>query len=195
MIGYLEGRVITRQDERLVVLTSGGVGYEVNVPLTVARDVTRDAESTQLHVTTVVRDNEIALYGFADTGGKQLFQMLLKASGVGPRMALNFLSSFSPPDLVNAILNQDVALLSTIPGVGKKTAAKLCVELSDRLNKDSVSPASAAPSQGELISALTNLGFPEKDVIPVIRQLAGDNLAFSDQIKKALALLGKQSTR
>jgi len=124
----------------------------------------------------------------------------VKASGIGPKLAMAFLSAFSPVELRTAIAQQDVALLSTIPGVGRKTATRLCVELGDRIGREPLGLAEpgaaagngAADTAGDLISALTNLGYPEKDVVPILRQLAGGDLSFADKIKQALRLLSKR---
>ena len=188
MIGYLEGRDIGRQENRLLLLTSGGVGYEIFVPSGFTGSAIK-GDLVGIHVTTVVRENEIVLYGFDSPQSKSTFELLLKASGVGPKMALNFLSVFSVGDLVSAVLNQDIALLSSVPGVGKKTAARLCVELSDRMSQTGQAVQGSPPMQADLISALTNLGYPEKDVLPVVRQLAGADMELTEQIKKALALI------
>lgn len=195
MIGYLEGTVLHRLDDAVLLHTSGGVGYHVFVPLPLLAAGLAMGEPAQLHITTIVRETEISLYGFEQVHAKRLFEMLLKASGVGPKLALSFLSSFGPQELVEAISRRDLALLATIPGVGRKTADRLCVELGDRMGSV-VLPADPASSgrkgPGDLISALTNLGFPEKDVVPVVRQMAEQGGAFSDQLKQALALLGRR---
>jgi Holliday junction DNA helicase RuvA len=191
MIGYLEGRVLAKGPEGLLILTGSGVGYQVRVPLPLLA-ATHPAEAPlRLYVTTLVRETEIALYGFEQPEGKRLFELLLRATGVGPKLALAFLSAYPPAEVRRAILFQDVALLSSIPGVGKKTAARLCVELSDRVAKEAGTRPEAVASQDELTSALTNLGFPEKDVIPIVRQLSAEASPFSEQVRKALALLAR----
>ena len=201
MIGYLEGTVLTRLDDGVLLRTTGGVGYHVHVPLPLLADLPAAGRPLALYVFTVVRDDAIALYGFADLPARRLFELLVtKASGVGPRLGLAFLSSFRPDELRDAIVRQDVALLATIPGVGKKTATRLCVELADRLGKapfDRPADPGAVPPEGaagaaDLLSALTNLGYPEKDVVPILRQLAGDELAFADKLKQALRLLSRR---
>ena len=194
MIGYLEGTVLARLDNALLLHTATGVGYQVNVPLPLLAQSTPPETILRLFVATVVRDNEISLYGFAALEDKALFELLLKASGVGPRLALAFLSAFRPAELRGAIVRQDVALLATIPGVGRKTASRLCVELGDRMGGAALSAAESLEGPGDLISALTNLGFPEKDVVPVVRQLSelsGQGLSFAEQVKEALSLLRK----
>jgi Holliday junction DNA helicase RuvA len=200
MIGYLEGTVLARVDDTVLLRTAGGVGYQVRLPLPLLAELPVGEASVRLYIVTVVRDTEIALFGFAKPEGKRLFELLVKTSGIGPKLAMAFLSAFRPAELRTAILQQDVALLSTIPGVGRKTATRLCVELGDRIGREPLGLAEpadgggngAADRAGDLISALTNLGYPEKDVVPILRQLAGDDLSFADKIKQALRLLSKR---
>lgn len=191
MIGYLEGTVLARLEDGIVVKTAGGVGYQVRVPAALSAGMSAPETPVRLFTVTVVRDNEISLYGFADQESRTLFELSMKASGVGPKLALALLSAFDPPVLRQAIVNQDVSLLATIPGVGKKTASRLCVELADRLGEHAYSLGAGRGEAGELISALTNLGFPEKDVVPIVRQLNGEGLPFDQQFKKALGLLAR----
>jgi len=148
-----------------------------------------------------VRADDIALYGFDGPDGKALFELLTSVSGIGPKLGLALLSAMGPAELVGAIVVQDVALLSSVPGIGKKTAGRVCLELSERLRQRPIGsgelPASAAPLTGaaaeqrELVSALTNLGFPEKDVLAVLRRLPPDAAPFGDRLKRALAMLGR----
>jgi Holliday junction DNA helicase RuvA len=202
MIGYLEGRVLARLADGVVVLTAGGVGYQVRLPTPVlARLAEGDGPTVKLYVSTVVRADDIALYGFDGPDGKALFELLTSVSGIGPKLALALLSALSPGVLVGAIVVQDVALLSGVPGIGKKTAARVCLELSEKLRQRPLGagelppgalPAASGPGgQGELISALTNLGFPEKDVLAVLRRLPPGAVPFGEQLKQALALLGR----
>ncbi len=201
MIGYLEGTVQARLADGVVVLTAGGVGYQVRLPTPVlARLADSGGATVKLHVSTVVRADDIALYGFDGPDGKALFELLNTVSGIGPKLALALLSAMSPGDVVGAIVAQDVALLSHVPGIGKKTAARVCLELSERLRQRPLGsglPVSGVPMTGpaaahaELISALTNLGFPEKDVLAVLRRLSPGAAPFGEQLKQALALLGR----
>lgn len=193
MIGYLEGRLLARLKDSVLVQTLGGVGYQLQLPLPLLSEVGEPGSLLRYYVVTIVRENEITLYGFTDAAGKALFELLITVSGVGPKAALAFLSAFSPPQLVEAIVVQDVVLLTTIPGIGKKTASRLCIELSDRLAVEAPAPGSGAGvgQRGELLSALTNLGFQEKDVLSAIQNLPAGSHSFSDQLKQALAQLGK----
>ena len=200
MIGYLEGTVLARLDDGLLLRTAGGVGYHVRLPIPLLADLPAAGAPLTLHVFTVVREAEISLYGFADAAARRLFELLVtKASGVGPKLALAFLSAFEPEELRRAIVQQDVALLATIPGVGKKTATRLCLELTERLGRETFALPGSTPGgaatgtgSGDLLSALTNLGYPEKDVVPILRQLAGEDLPFADKLKQALRLLSRR---
>lgn len=192
MIGYLEGTVLHRLEDCVVLLTSGGVGYQVYLPLPLLAEQFDSEARLRLFTVTVVRDNELSLYGFATAEGKTMFELLLKASGVGPKLALAVMSSFGLEELRQAIVRQDAVLLTTIPGVGKKTASRLCIELSDRLGSVEPAPPDGKGGAGDLISALTNLGFPEKDVVPVVRNMNGEGLPFEDQLKLALGKLARR---
>lgn len=195
MIAYLEGTVQTRLPDGVVLLTAGGVGYQVRLPTPLLADLPEHGKRAAYHVSTVVRADEITLYGFARGDGKALFELLITVSGIGPKLALALLSAFSPAEAVTAIVAQDIARLSSIPGIGKKTATRLCLELTEKLAKGwsgAVQPApGAVSSQAELVSALTNLGFPEKDVLAALRQLPPGPAPFAEQLRKALALLGR----
>ena len=202
MIGYLEGTVHARLPEGVIVLTPGGVGYQIRLPAQVLARLGDDAHaSVKLHISTVVRADDISLFGFDSPDGKALFELLNTVSGIGPKLALTLLSSMSAAEVVGAIVAQDVVALSRVPGIGKKTAARVCLELSEKLRQKPLGigagPAAGAAQgvsgsvQMELISALTNLGFPEKDVLSVLRRLTPGAASFGEQLKQALALLGR----
>ncbi|MBI3994050.1 MAG: Holliday junction branch migration protein RuvA, partial [Candidatus Lambdaproteobacteria bacterium] len=160
MIGFIEGALGAIRGNRAIVHTPGGVGYELALPLSVLAEIS-GRKTVALHVVTVVKDDAIDLYGFDTAEAKALFERLIGVSGIGPKAALAMLSTFSPERLEGAIVAQDVALISTVPGIGKKTATRLCVELSDRLARHAVQQGTVSGGRGDLISALTNLGFPE----------------------------------
>ncbi|HEX7929277.1 MAG TPA: Holliday junction branch migration protein RuvA [bacterium] len=194
MIAYLEGTVHARLPDGVVLLTSGGVGYQLRLTTPLLADLPETGHKAAYYVSTVVRADEITLYGFGRPDGKALFELLITVSGIGPKLALALLSAFSPAEAVSAIVAQDIARLSSIPGIGKKTATRLCLELTEKLAKGWVGTATPAGAptggQSELISALTNLGFPEKDVLTVVRQLPA-GAPFPEQLRKALGMLGR----
>lgn len=191
MIGYLQGEIQAVLGDSVLLGTPGGVGYQVRLPFAQFRTPPKEGQPFRCYVVTVVRADELALYGFEEPAGKSLFELLITVSGIGPKAAMALLSAFSPGEVSEAIVREDVARLSSIPGIGKKTASRLCVELSDRLAKETPAPGPASQERGELISALTNLGFPEKDVLTVIPQISAHLSTFSEQLRQALTLLGK----
>ena len=192
MIGFLEGTRLQTLTDSILLMTSGGVAYQVFVPGPLLAEEPPAGTRERFYVTTLVRESEIALFGFASLVGKTLFETLLKVTGVGPKVALALLSAFPPAELVDAVLRDNVALLATIPGIGKKTAARLCMELKDRLARWEHAPSPRAAPQNDLLSALTNLGFPEKEVVAVLRQLPPQAESFTDQLKQALGLLSRR---
>jgi holliday junction DNA helicase RuvA len=163
MIARLSGTVLEKHPNRIIVDVNG-VGYDVLVPLSTFYGLGEAGAAVALRVHTHVREDVIALYGFASELEQQLFERLIGISGIGPKLALAVLSGIDPGDLVRAIRMQDVARLTRIPGVGKKTAERIGLELKDRL------PEAATPSgpdvvigaddlKADLLSALTNLGY------------------------------------
>lgn len=198
MIGYLEGKRQQTLTDSILLMTAGGVAYQLYVPAPVLAQLPAAGATERFYVTTLLRESEIALFAFPSLPGKSLFETLLKVTGVGPKLALALISAFPPAELVEAVLRENVALLATIPGIGKKTAARLCMELKDRIAKwESAQGAGAAgvgrpTPQSDLLSALTNLGFPEREVVAVIRQIPPEAESFTDQLKRALALLSRR---
>src|SRR6266850_1584216 len=165
MIALLRGTLARKNPSRLIV-DVGGVGYDVQVPLSTFYVLGDVGAQVSLRVHTHVREDVIALYGFATSLEQDLFERLIAISGVGPKLALSVLSGIDPGDLVRAIRTQDVARLTRIPGVGKKTAERIGLELKDRLPHVAAA-AGAAPEitspedalREDLLSALANLGY------------------------------------
>jgi Holliday junction DNA helicase RuvA len=163
VIGYLRGRLLRATPERLLV-EAGGVGYDVSVSLVTFSELERQGgEVVELHVHTHVREDQLALFGFATERERELFERLIKVSGIGPRLAQVVLSGLPTTDLLQAIAAGDVTRLTRIPGVGKKTAERMVVELRDALQvlakEASPEPAGAAASDDDLVAALVNLGY------------------------------------
>lgn len=161
MIAHLRGRLFAK-DPGHVIVDAGGVGYEVIISIPTFTALPAEGAEVSLHVYTQVREDILALYGFLDLKEKRLFERLITVSGVGPRLAVTILSGLSPERTVNAIRAQDHATLTHIPGVGKKLAERLVVELKDKLEDMAVAPAavvSAGPAAEDALSALTNLGY------------------------------------
>jgi Holliday junction DNA helicase RuvA len=163
VIGYLRGRLLRATPERLLV-EAGGVGYDVSVSLVTFSELERQGgEVVELHVHTHVREDQLALFGFATERERELFERLIKVSGIGPRLAQVVLSGLPTSDLLQAIAAGDVTRLTRIPGVGKKTAERMVVELRDALQvlakEAAPEPAGAAASDDDLVAALVNLGY------------------------------------
>jgi holliday junction DNA helicase RuvA len=165
MIARLAGVLAEKSPGRIIVDVQG-VGYDVQVPLSTFYVAGEPGERVVLRVHTHVREDVIALYGFATALEQELFERLISVSGIGPKLALAVLSGIEPPDLVRAIRAQDVARLTAIPGVGKKTAERIGLELKDRMPQSAQAAAEAAKPgspedqlRADLLSALLNLGY------------------------------------
>ncbi len=191
MIASLTGTLIEKSPTRLVV-DVGGVGYEVLVPLSTFYGLGEPGTPVVLRIHTHVREDIIALYGFATGLEQTLFQRLIAINGIGPKLALAVLSGIDSEEFVRAIHAQDVARLTKIPGVGKKTAERIGLELKDRLP---AAIAAAAPPTGsgdrlrdDLLSALMNLGYQRQTVEKAIdaRLKASPNAAFEDLLRDVL---------
>jgi holliday junction DNA helicase RuvA len=163
MIGQLRGRLTDKRPNQVLV-DVGGVGYLVLVPLSTFAALGELHAEVTLLIHTHVREDALALYGFLSSREKHFFEMLLSASGVGPSLALKILSGMSVDELVPAIRGGDLVRLTKIPGVGRKTAERMVVELKDKLDAVAVEaerPAASSPAgvEGDVISALVNLGY------------------------------------
>ncbi len=199
MIAHLRGRIFEKQPNRVVVDVDG-VGYQVFVPLSTFYVVGEPGGEVALRIYTHVREDALALYGFATVLEQDLFERLIGISGIGPKLALSVLSGIEPLDLVQAIDRGDVGRLTGIPGVGKKTSERIVLELKDRLPRISRTAAEAAigeaepaPLRDDLLSALVNLGYhrplAEKAVGSALK--AAPNAGFERTLKQALRELAK----
>ena len=195
MIGYLEGTLRQLDATRALVL-AGGVGYEVHISLSTYYRLEGTRE-VALEIYTHVREDALSLYGFASAEEKMAFEKLISISGIGPTLAQKILSGIDPHDLADAIGREDARKLSSIPGVGKKTAERICLELRDKLV---VAPqaAPAAPSRlsvdDDVQSALVNLGYRPKDGEIAVQKARGElgaEAEFSAVLKRALRHLTK----
>jgi Holliday junction DNA helicase RuvA len=161
MIAHLRGRLFAK-DPGHAIVEAAGVGYEVIISIPTFTALPAEGAEVSLHVYTQVREDILALYGFVDLKEKRLFERLITVTGVGPKLAVTILSGLNPERTVNAIRAQDHATLTHIPGVGKKLAERLVVELKDKLEDLAVAPVgvvSAGPAAEDVLSALTNLGY------------------------------------
>ncbi|MGH9465230.1 MAG: Holliday junction branch migration protein RuvA [Thermoanaerobaculia bacterium] len=197
MIGHLRGTARRLAPDR-VLLEVGGVGYEVHIPLSTYYELEKNGGRGEiaLHVHTHVRDDAIELFGFASEREKRLFERLIAVSGVGPRLARTVLSGMAPTDLVTALAGADVARLSTIPGIGRKTAERLVLELKDKMQELAVDlpPAAAASTEErDLVAALVNLGYRERQAEEAVARAreAHPEAAFQELLRASLQRLSR----
>jgi len=193
VISRLRGKLLSRRELGIEVATEGGVVYEVEVPLTVASRLPMVGELVELRTVQVVREDSVALYGFLEADERRLFQALLGATGVGAKLALAMLSTYSAPRLVRALSERDLPALVQIPGVGKKTAERLVVELADRVEQlgieQDTTPAGGVGAH-EAVRALVVLGMSFADAERRVRDALedGKGLGPDELVRKALAL-------
>ena len=193
MIGRLVGRLASKATDHVIVDVAG-VGYLVQIPLSTFYELP-DAESpASLWIHTYVREDALALYGFLTERERSLFLMLIGVAGIGPRVALTVLSGIPPAELVEALQNSDVRRLMAVPGVGKKTAERMVLELAEKASKFGGEPGAAraaAVSQDDVLSALVNLGYRKGDAERAVDAIgrAGAPADFGDYLKLALKKL------
>jgi Holliday junction DNA helicase RuvA len=193
VIAHLRGKLIEKDPAR-VVIDVNGVGYEVFVPLTTSSVLPDRGGDIAVDIHTHVREDVIALYGFSTRRERAIFEKLMSISGIGPKLAMTILSGGSVDDLVSAIKRSDLARLTAIPGVGKKTAERIVVELKDKLQDFAVvTAADKSPTENDVLSALENLGYNRVLAESAIRRaLDGDHgAAFDVLFKRALQILTK----
>lgn len=205
MIGRLKGTLLEKQAPRLL-LDVNGVGYEVDVPMTTLYRLPELGQAVTLHTHFVVREDAQLLYGFFDKGERELFRQLIKVNGVGPKMALAILSGIEGAELVRCVQDHDINTLVKLPGVGKKTAERLLVEMQDRLKDFSQwlpqLPSTMSLSTGkrtekieisEAESALIALGYRPQEAAKAVAALDTEGLRSEDIIKQALRNMVKAS--
>ena len=192
MIGRLQGQLIA-QNPPQVLVDCHGVGYEVDVPMSTYYNLPALGQAVTLLTHLVVREDAQLLYGFATTPERDAFRQLIRISGIGPRMALALLSGMSVADLAQAIARQEMGRLTKVPGIGKKTAERLLLELKGRLAPDLTGGALSAPAsdaQADILQALLALGYSDKEASAALKALPGD-VGVSEGIKMALKALAK----
>ncbi|HEX7286960.1 MAG TPA: Holliday junction branch migration protein RuvA [Candidatus Angelobacter sp.] len=194
MIAHLRGKLISKHPNQAIV-EAGGVGYDVNITIPTFSDMPVPGAEVALFIHTHVREDALALYGFLRAEEKQLFEKLISVSGIGPRLAITILSGMSAESMVAAIKGNNVGALTRIPGIGKKTAERMVLELRDKLEGFGVTPAAAAamsPVEEDVISALVNLGYQRPVAERALaRQGNTANESFDALFRKALAALAK----
>ena len=194
MIAHLRGRLIAKHPNQAIV-EAAGVGYDVNISVPTFSDLPALGVEVALHIHTHVREDTIALYGFLRAEEKQLFEKLITVSGIGPKLAITILSGMATADMVGAIRSNDFARLTRIPGIGKKTAERMCVELRDKLEGFGAPQPIVSHSavEEDVISALSNLGYQrslaEKAVERAVQSAGREN--FDAIFRAALGALSK----
>jgi Holliday junction DNA helicase RuvA len=193
MIGFLKGRLASKQPPALLVDVNG-VGYELEAPMSTFYGLPAAGESVALYTHLVVRDDAHILFGFGTESERRLFRGLLKISGVGPKIALGILSGASVDDFLRIIEAEDVAMLTRIPGIGRKTAERVIIEMRDNVQKLAVPTAReghaldpAAPNpQGEAFAALIALGYKPPEVTRLLKAADEPGLSTTEIIRRAL---------
>jgi Holliday junction DNA helicase RuvA len=193
MIAHLRGKLLAKHPNQAVVETAG-VGYDVTISVPTFSDLPGTGGDVALHIHTHVREDTIALYGFLRSPEKTLFEKLITVSGIGPKLAITILSGMAADEMVNAIRGNDIARLTRIPGIGKKTAERMVLELRDKLPVEKHGEMAATPAltpvEEDVLSALVNLGYQraaaEKAMSTVSR-----NGQFDNMFRQALTALSK----
>jgi len=191
MIARLSGKLILKQPPFLLIDVSG-VGYEVEAPMSTFYELPEPGEMVTLLTHLTIRDDAHILFGFASESERALFRNLIKVNGVGPKMALTILSGIAAPDFVLCVQNRDAAALTRLPGIGKKTAERLVVEMQDRLGETvggitaTRIPGIASNPVNDAISALVALGYKQADADRMIRAVASEDMPSEEMIREAL---------
>ncbi len=196
MIAHLRGTLLSKHPNQVVVETAG-VGYEINISVPTYSELPANGVEVALHIHTHVREDLIALYGFLRPAEKQLFEKLITVSGIGPKLAITILSGMAASEMAGAIRSSDLARLTKIPGIGKKTAERMVLELRDKLPETVDASASRMPAisalEEDVLSALVNLGYQraaaEKVLAAIVKN--GNRASFDALFREALAGLSK----
>jgi len=197
MIAHLRGKLISRRPNQVIV-EAGGVGYDVNVSVPAFSELPSLGSEVALHIHTHVREDQISLYGFLRPEEKELFEKLITVSGIGPKLAITILSGMPAENMVNAIRGNDLTRLTKIPGIGRKTAERMVLELRDKLPAGmAVDQVPVVPSlsatQEDVLSALVNLGYQQPVAEKAMERLGRDGASRSFDVlfRETLALISK----
>lgn len=196
MISRVRGTVVSLDTDRVELLATSGVVYEIHVPLTVFQRLPEEGAELELRTAYVVRDEIPNLYGFIEHGERDLFHRLMKVQKVGPRLAMALMSSYRAGRLARGILEKDAKLLSRVSGVGKKTAERIVLELSDKVSDLAVAGEGTGPEAkrtAEAVAALVALGYSFTDADEAVRDVIGDDGAESTEalVRRVLAQRGR----
>ena len=197
MIGWLKGRIIDKHQPGKLVVDVNGVGYDVETSLTTFFQLESNPTEVGLHIHTVVREDAFLLYGFLDREERSLFRALIKVNGVGPKLAIAILSSTTPDELIQCIQQQKSHLLTRLPGIGKKTAERLVVEMKDSLDEmphtgsQQKSFIGTVTEKDEAIKALEALGYKSQEAVNTIKKIDDGNKNCEQLIREGLKQLAK----
>ncbi len=196
MIAHLCGKLLAKHPNQAVVET-GGIGYDVTISVPTFSDLPGIGGEVALHIHTHVREDTIALYGFLRAAEKRLFEKLITVSGIGPKLAITILSGMAADEMINSIRDNDIARLTRIPGIGKKTAERMVLELRDKLAVEKAGEIATAPAlsavEEDVFSALVNLGYQRaaaEKALSAVSQ-SGKGGPFDIMFREALAVLSK----
>jgi holliday junction DNA helicase RuvA len=196
VIAHLAGRVLRKAPQE-VVIDVGGVGYRVTIPLSTFYRLGAEGEAAALRVHTHLREDAISLFGFLTAGEHDLFEKLIAVAGVGPKLAVNILSGIESEDLMQALRGGDLARLTRIPGVGRKTAERLVLELKDKMPAPGAPPEAASEDTStereDVVSALMHLGYSRAEADRAVERAAreGGPRRFEDLLRQALRGLSR----
>ena len=193
MIAHLRGKLLEKHPNQAIVETAG-VGYDVTISIPTFSELTSVGSEVALHIHTHVREDQLALYGFGRPEEKQLFEKLITVSGIGPKLGITILSGMPADDMVRAIRVNDIARLTRIPGIGKKTAERMVLELRDKLPPQGADQVREVPSlsatQEDVLSALVNLGYQRAAAEKALSSVGKDG-PFDAMFRAALAVMAK----
>lgn len=196
MIGWLKGQIIDKHQPGKLVIDVNGVGYDVETSLQTFFQVEFQQTPVALHIHTVVREDALLLYGFFEQQERSLFRSLIKVNGVGPKMAITILSSISPKDFIQCINQQNTAYLTKLPGIGKKTAERLVIEMKDSLKQlegiefeSQVSTVAMKRDQDEAVFALEALGYKQQEAKRIVSRIDDGTKSCEQLIREGLQLL------
>lgn len=193
MIGWLHGRIIDKPQPGKLVLDVNGVGYDIETSLFTFFQLETEQQSISLHIHTIVREDALLLYGFLNQEERALFRSLIKVNGIGPKMAIAILSSITPNEFIQTIQAQNTALLTKLPGIGKKTAERLVMEMKDNLSTVfTVTPLSSVMNispTDEAANALEALGYKRHEITKVMQQIDDGHQSCEQLIRLALQRL------
>jgi Holliday junction DNA helicase RuvA len=195
MIAHLRGRLLAKHPNQ-AILETAGVGYDVTITIPTFSDLPSPGSEVALHIHTHVREDQIALYGFLNPSEKHLFEKLITVSGIGPKLAITILSGMPADEMVGSIRHNDIARLTRIPGIGKKTAERMVLELRDKLPPAGAEIPAAPPitaMEEDVLSALMNLGYQRPTAERALAQAAknGKEESFEALFRNTLAALAK----